>query len=136
MPQPRVTIISSESLKEWLLIWPISLILRLDASLLKPNHKNCQRAKFFFEIQRPKKPLLPKVLVISQVEKLFAQLKNLKHETMLYLAYSAVLRVSEVINLKVKDIHSARMVINISGAKGKKDRIVALSVGILDLMRK
>jgi len=80
--------------------------------------------------------LLPKVLVISQVEKLFAQLKNLKHETMLYLAYSAVLRVSEVINLKVKDIHSARMVINISSAKGKKDRIVALSVGILDLMRK
>ena len=96
-----------------------------------------KREKFFFEIPRPKKPLtLPNVLAISQVEKLFAQLENLKHKTMLYLAYSAGLRVSEVINLKVKDIHSARMVINIRGAKGKKDRTVALSVGILDLLRK
>ena len=55
---------------------------------------------------------------------------------MLYLAYSAGLRVSEVVNLKVKDIHSERMVINIKGAKGKKDRTVALSQGILELLRK
>lgn len=55
---------------------------------------------------------------------------------MLYLAYSAGLRVSEVVNLRVKDIHSARMVINIKGAKGKKDRIVSLSQGILELLRK
>jgi site-specific recombinase XerD len=96
-----------------------------------------KREKFFFEIPRPKKPLtLPNVLAISQVEKLFAQLENLKHKTMLFLAYSAGLRVSEVTNLKIKDIHSARMVINIRGAKGKKDRTVALSAGILDLLRK
>jgi integrase/recombinase XerD len=95
------------------------------------------REKFFFEIPRPKKPiLLPNVLAISQVEKLFSNLENLKHKTMLYLAYSAGLRVSEVVNLKVNDIHSARMVINIKGAKGKKDRTVALSEGILELLRK
>jgi integrase/recombinase XerD len=76
------------------------------------------------------------VLAISQVEKLFSNLENLKHKTMLFLAYSAGLRVSEVVNLKVKDIHSARMVINIKGAKGKKDRTVVLSEGILDLLRK
>ena len=55
---------------------------------------------------------------------------------MIYLAYSAGLRVSEVVNLKIKDIHSERMVINIKGAKGKKDRTVALSQGILELLRK
>ena len=55
---------------------------------------------------------------------------------MIYMAYSAGLRVSEVVGLKVKDIHSARMVIDIKGAKGKKDRTVALSEGILDLLRK
>jgi integrase/recombinase XerD len=44
--------------------------------------------------------------------------------------------VSAVVNLKVKDIHSERMVINIKGAKGKKDRTVALSRGILELLRK
>ena len=95
------------------------------------------REKLFFEIPRPKKKvILPNVLAISQVEKLFAQLENLKHKTMLYLAYSAGLRVSEVVNLKVQDIHSARMVINIRGAKGKKDRTVSLSEGILELLRK
>jgi integrase/recombinase XerD len=95
------------------------------------------REKMFFEIPRPKRPLkLPNVLAISQVEKLFAQLENLKHKTMLYLTYSAGLRVSEVVNLKVRDIHSARMVINIKGAKGKKDRMVVLSDGILELLRK
>jgi integrase/recombinase XerD len=99
--------------------------------------KILRREKFFYEIPRPKKKfILPNVLAISQVEKLFAQLENLKHKTMLFLAYSAGLRVSEVVNMKVADIHSARMVINIKGAKGKKDRTVVLSEGILDLMRK
>ena len=69
--------------------------------------------KMFLEIPRPKKRvILPNVLAISQVEKLFAQLENLKQKTMIYLAYSAGLRISEVVNLKVRDIHSARMVIN------------------------
>jgi site-specific recombinase XerD len=95
------------------------------------------RERMFFEIPRPKKRIiLPNVLAISQIEKLFSQLENLKHKTMIYLAYSAGLRVSEVVNLKIRDIHSARMVINIKGAKGKKDRTVALSEGILSLLRK
>ena len=95
------------------------------------------REKMFLDIYRPKKPkLLPNVLAISEIQQLFATLDNLKHKTMIYLAYSAGLRVSEVINLKVQHIHSARMVINIKGAKGKKDRTVTLSEGILVLLRK
>ena len=96
-----------------------------------------KKERMFFEIPRPKKKLtLPNVLDISQVERLFSQLENLKHKTMIYLAYSAGLRVSEVVNLRIKDIHSERMVINIRGAKGKKDRMVGLSQGILELLRK
>lgn len=96
-----------------------------------------KRERFFVDIPRPKKPMqLPNVLAISQVVALFAQLENLKHKTMLYLAYSAGMRVSEVVGLRVKDIHSARMVITIKGAKGKKDRIVPLSQGVLELLRK
>ncbi|MFN4147786.1 MAG: tyrosine-type recombinase/integrase [Runella sp.] len=95
------------------------------------------RERMFIDIPRPKKKvILPNVLAISQVERLFAQLENLKHKTMIYLAYSAGLRVSEVVHLKIKDIHSERMVINIKGAKGKKDRTVPLSPGILELLRK
>lgn len=95
------------------------------------------RERLFVEIPRPKKKIiLPNVLAISQVERLFSRLENLKHKTMLYLAYSAGLRVSEVVNLRLRDIHSERTVINIKGAKGKKDRTVALSPGILELLRK
>ena len=95
------------------------------------------RERFFFDIPRPKKPYqLPNVLAISQIELLFSKLENLKHKTMIFLAYSAGLRVSEVVGLRVKDIHSARMVINIKGAKGKKDRMVILSQGILELLRR
>lgn len=50
-------------------------------------------------------------------------------------AYSAGLRVSEVVNIQVKDINSDRMQIYISRAKGKKDRIVPLSETILSLLR-
>jgi len=96
-----------------------------------------RREKIFIDIPRPKKRIiLPNVLAISQIERLFAQLENLKHKTMLFVAYSGGLRVSEVVNLKIRDIHSERMVINIKGAKGKKDRTVVLSPGILELLRK
>ena len=43
------------------------------------------------------------------------------------LAYSAGLRVSEIVALKVRDIDSDRMCIKVSRAKGKKDRVVVLS---------
>lgn len=51
------------------------------------------------------------------------------------MAYSVGLRVSEVINLKIEDIDSKRMIINIKLAKGSKDRIVPLSENILQLLR-
>ncbi|MFZ1380237.1 MAG: tyrosine-type recombinase/integrase [Saprospiraceae bacterium] len=95
------------------------------------------RDKLFVEIPRPKKKIiLPNVLAKQQVERLFSNLESLKHRSMLYLTYSAGLRVSEVVNLRIKDIHSERMVITIKGAKGKKDRTVPLSESILLLLRK
>jgi site-specific recombinase XerD len=51
------------------------------------------------------------------------------------LTYSVGLRVSEVINLKIEDIDSKRMIIHIKNAKGRKDRIVPLSENILKLLR-
>ena len=54
---------------------------------------------------------------------------------MLWLIYAAGLRRSELINLRVNDIDSKRMVINVRGAKGKKDRITLLSEKILGLLR-
>ena len=93
--------------------------------------------KFFWEIPRPKKPLLlPKLLNEIEISKLFNALANKKHKAMLFTAYSAGLRVSEVANLKIADIDSQRMQIFIERAKGKKDRYVNLSPLLLDILRK
>ena len=51
------------------------------------------------------------------------------------LIYSAGLRRSELLNLSIADIDSERMVINIKGAKGMKDRISLLSKNLLELLR-
>ena len=94
------------------------------------------REKFFWEIPRPKKPLLlPKVLSEDELGNLFNALGNIKHKAMLFTAYSGGLRVSEVAALKIKNIDSGRMQILIERAKGKKDRYVALSPVLLDILR-
>ena len=93
--------------------------------------------KIFVEIPRPKKPyLLPKVLGEQEIGRLFKALENKKHKAILFTAYSAGLRVSEVVKLKLTDIDSDRMQIFVQNAKGKKDRYVMLSVVLLDILRK
>lgn len=94
------------------------------------------REKFFWEIPRPKKPqLLPKLLNEEEIRRVFTALGNRKHKAMLFTAYSAGLRVSEIANLKIADIDSGRMQILIRQAKGKKDRYVGLSPVLLDILR-
>jgi site-specific recombinase XerD len=94
------------------------------------------REKFFWEIPRPKKQLiLPKVLGEKEIAQLFNCLVNKKHKAILFTAYSAGLRVSEVTNLKLSDIDSDRMQIFIENAKGKKDRYVTLSPILLEVLR-
>ncbi len=94
------------------------------------------KEKMFFDIPRRKKPLiLPKLLNELELRKLFNALTNKKHKAMLFTAYSAGLRVSEVVNLKIADIDSQRMQIFIERAKGKKDRYVNLSPILLDILR-
>ncbi len=94
------------------------------------------RPKMFFDIPRPKKPLtLPKMLSKSEVKRLFKNTTNLKHLVGLQLAYGMGLRVSEVVNIKITDVDSKRMVLHVTGAKGKKDRYVPLPESLLPLLR-
>ncbi len=94
------------------------------------------KEKMFFEIPRPKRPLqLPKLLNENELARLFNAVSNKKHKAILFTAYSAGLRVSEVVNLKLKHIDSRRMQIFIEHAKGKKDRYVNLSPLLLDILR-
>lgn len=87
--------------------------------------------------QRPRKEKrLPQIIEKEFLLEKISNITNLKHKAILSLAFSVGLRVSEVINLKISDIDSSRMIININQAKGKKDRIVPLSENILILLRK
>ena len=54
---------------------------------------------------------------------------------MLSLIYSCGLRRSELINLKPMDIDSKRNIVTIRQSKGKKDRIVPLSIKVLEILR-
>lgn len=94
------------------------------------------REKFFWEIPRPKKKNeLPKMFNQDEVTAIINCVSNKKHKTMLMLAYSAGLRVSEVVALKTGDVDSKRMTIMIRQAKGKKDRLVGLSPLLLVMLR-
>jgi integrase len=50
--------------------------------------------------------ILPKILSEDELARLFNALNNLKHKAMLFTAYSAGLRVSEIAALKIKHIDS------------------------------
>jgi site-specific recombinase XerD len=95
-----------------------------------------RKEKFFLEIPRPKKPQqLPKLLNEIEIKRLFNALTNKKHKAMLFTTYSAGLRVSEVVDLKLEHIDSQRMQIFVESGKGKKDRYVNLSPVLLDILR-
>ncbi len=66
---------------------------------------------------------LPIVLSREEVDRLIGVIKNAKHRLMLALAYGAGLRVSEVINLRIRDIDLQELTIHIKQTKGKKDRL-------------
>lgn len=95
-----------------------------------------RRENVFIEIPRPKKhATLPKVFSQPDIKKLFEVTTNLKHNTMLKLCYGLGLRVSEIINLKIKDIDSKLMQVFIERAKGKIDRYANLPQSILIQLR-
>ena len=92
--------------------------------------------KEFYNIERPKKPLQqPPVYSENEVRKIFDAVENQKHKAILMIGYAAGLRVSEIVNLRLKDIDSDRMVILVKSAKGKKDRTVMLSKKLLNVLR-
>lgn len=97
--------------------------------LNKPEYK-CQ-------IHRPQKEKnLPKVISKEEIEKILNACTNIKHKAMLSLLYACGLRAGEIINLKVLEIDSKRMIITISKGKGSKDRTVMLSEKLLLMLKK
>lgn len=86
--------------------------------------------------ERPKREKhLPQIIDKNELLTAIGKVENLKHKAIIMIAYSVGLRVSEIINLKITDIDSKRMIIFIENGKGRKDRIVPLSENVLALLR-
>jgi integrase/recombinase XerD len=83
--------------------------------------------------KRPK--TLPTVLSPDEVLRLIEAEVPGRGRLLLQVAYGCGLRLSELLHLQVADIDSARMVIHVRQGKGAKDRLVPLSVRLLQELR-
>ena len=87
-------------------------------------------------IQRPRrKKRLPNVLSKKEIKAILEAPTNLKHRAMISLIYACGLRRSELLNLTLKDILSDRNLLFIRQSKGKKDRVVPISMKLIAMLR-
>jgi site-specific recombinase XerD len=77
---------------------------------------------------------LPPVFSKTEIQRLFAAVSNRKHKLLLALAYSAGLRVAELVRLKVSDIDFERNTVFVRAGKGRKDRYTLLSLKIAEAL--
>lgn len=99
-------------------------------------HQTLGRSVDGFEIPIARKPSkLPHVLSREEVARLLSCTRFGKHRMIFGVAYSAGLRVSEIVNVRITDIDSDRMVIRVEQGKGAKDRFTLLSPRLLEELR-
>lgn len=103
--------------------------------------------RFFYRVTLPRdwpvvmipfgkrKRTLPTVLSAEEAAELLKCTSNLKHRTFLTTLYAAGLRINEAAHLKINDIDSQRMQINVRHGKGSKQRLVPLSPRLLIALR-
>ncbi|MGB5499748.1 MAG: site-specific tyrosine recombinase/integron integrase [Maribacter sp.] len=82
----------------------------------------------FYEIERPRKASkLPMVISKEEILSIIENTNNIKHKCIVQLLYGSGLRRSELLNLKLNDVDSKRMLIRVTDSKGNKDRQTLLS---------
>lgn len=94
-----------------------------------------QRKVYYIDRPRREKTL-PTVLSEEEIVSILNSIDNIKHKAIIMTIYSAGLRISEAVNLKLSDIDSKRMQIRIEQSKGKKDRYTLLSTKTLEILRR
>jgi site-specific recombinase XerD len=123
----------------------LTLVREKNISVSQQNQR-INAIKFYYEkvlgndrtvyyIDRPRRETrLPDVLSKDEIGRMIRCTDNLKHKCIITLIYSAGLRRSEAIQLKIVDIDQDRRMIKIRSAKGFKDRYVQLAVGVQPLI--
>lgn len=88
-----------------------------------------------YDLERPmREKRLPEVLSQEEIIRIFEALDNIKHRIMLMLIYSAGLRRSELLNLRIGDVDMNRNIVFIRGGKGRKDRQSVLGQSLNPLL--
>jgi integrase/recombinase XerD len=129
--------ISENNIKDWLLLSKTINGRKHKLSAIKLFYKLTGKQPLKFKnIEYPRsEKKLPKVIDSDLIISKLNNIENIKHKAILTLTFSVGLRVSEIVNLKIMDIDSNRMLIHVKNAKGRKDRIVPLSQTVLELLR-
>ncbi len=78
---------------------------------------------------------LPTVFAKEEIAKILVAHSNKKHRLMLCMAYGSGLRVSEIVNLRVRDLDFERNLVLIKHGKGDKDRVSVLSETIKEELK-
>lgn len=107
------------------------------AGALKLYYKDVLDVDIHLEFLLPKftPKKIPLILSSKEVRALIKITNNIKHKSMISVAYGSGLRVSELMDLKILAIDSDRMTLHIIQSKGLKDRLVPLSINALELLR-
>jgi len=129
--------INQQQIKEWMLEAKTINSRKQRLSALKLFYKyTVKQPRKFKGIEYPKaEKSLPRVIDKDLIVEKINKIRNIKHKAILSIAFSVGLRVSEVVNLKIEDIDSTRMIIHIKNSKGRKDRVVPLSMNVLNTLR-
>ena len=132
-----VSIVSREKLIDFVLFLQSKDRAPKTINLYKESIKffvyNVLKKNIDLNIKLSKEPRkLPIVLSHDEIISIIDNVSNRKHKLMLSLAYSAWLRVSELINLKVKDIDLKWLSIHIKWSKWQKDRITIFSSKLIN----
>jgi site-specific recombinase XerD len=98
--------------------------------------KTLKRTWSVDETPYPKRVIrLPKILSPEEVARLIESATTPFYRTILMTLYATGMRRAELAHLKVSDIDSQRMVIDVEGGKGRKDRDIMLSPKLLEALR-
>ena len=141
-PDTGLDQISEEDIKKYLLYL-------IDERGVSTSYQNqaVNAIKFYYEkvkggertvymIDRPRSEhKLPVVLSFDEVKRILDATRNLKHKCILMTLYSAGLRISELLNLKIKDLDYDQMKIHVRDAKGNKDRFTILSGKLAEMLK-
>jgi site-specific recombinase XerD len=134
--------ISEEEVKQWLMFLFLTKKLAPASVLQAANainflyHQVMGKEDFLPKVTLPKRAQkIPDLLTQDEVKLIINASKNRKIYALLSLCYGCGLRVSEVTTVQVNQIDSKNQRLKIVQGKGKKDRIVPLTQGILNVLR-